>query len=517
MKSYFRFLLLISLFIIAGSPTFASGDAKVQTNNNQTSALISPKREFRGAWIQCVNGQFLGMGTQVMQDDLTRQLDILQSDGINVIIFQVRPECDALYNSPYEPWSRFLTGAQGQAPSPYWDPLDWMIKECHKRGMELHAWINPYRARTKTTNALAPNHIAVRSPHLVFEYDNLLILDPGIPENRTYICNIVKDIVGHYDVDGLHIDDYFYPYPVAGLEIPDGETFKKYNHGMTNIHDWRRDNVNKFIKEVGEAIHKIKPWVKFGVSPFGIYRNKKEDPNGSNTNGLTNYDGLYADVLLWVKNGWIDYNVPQIYWQIGHKTADYKELITWWNSHAAERPLIIGEDVERTVQYPDPANSNNNQQFAKMTLERTLPNVKGSCQWYSRVVVNDIGQYGTMLRNVYFKRPALQPEMKWLSKKAPKAPKKVKVIWMEDDGLVLCWTAPKAGKDWATKATEYAIYKFRKGEKIDVNDFSHFVGKTTGTFWKLPYKDGKETFIYAVTALNRIHNESKPSKATVKF
>ena len=154
MKSYFRFLLLISLFIIAGSPTFASGDAKVQTNNNQTSALISPKREFRGAWIQCVNGQFLGMGTQVMQDDLTRQLDILQSDGINVIIFQVRPECDALYNSPYEPWSRFLTGAQGQAPSPYWDPLDWMIKECHKRGMELHAWINPYRARTKTTKVL---------------------------------------------------------------------------------------------------------------------------------------------------------------------------------------------------------------------------------------------------------------------------------------------------------------------------------------------------------------------------
>ncbi|MCQ2128701.1 MAG: family 10 glycosylhydrolase [Bacteroidaceae bacterium] len=517
MKTFKEILLVLSLFLFIGSFESEANEASTQENSGQLGVFSSPKREFRGAWIQCVNGQFQGMGTQAMQADLTNHLDVLQRDGINVIIFQVRPECDALYNSPYEPWSKFLTGVQGQAPNPYWDPLEWMVRECHKRGMELHAWINPYRAKTKTTTVLADSHIAKRAPQLAFEYDDLLILDPGIPENRVYICNIVKDIVSHYDVDGLHIDDYFYPYPVAGLEIPDQATFQKYSRGFTNIRDWRRDNVNLFIKELGEAVHKTKPWVKFGVSPFGIYRNKKEDPDGSNTNGLTNYDGLYADVLLWVKNGWVDYNVPQIYWQIGHPTADYKELITWWNSHAPNRPLIIGEDVERTVKYADLSNPNMNQQYAKMQLERSLPNVQGSCQWYSRVVVNDLGQYGTNLRNVYFKTPSLQPEMKWLSKKAPKAPRKLKVIWMEDDGLVLFWTAPKASKDWATRATEYLVYKFEKGEKIDVTNFSHLVGKTTNTFWRLPYKDGTKKHVYVVTALNRIHNESQPAKKVVKY
>lgn len=517
MKYYVHLLLFLSMFMFAGSLGLDANAESPQDDNTQVAALTSPKREFRGAWIQCVNGQFLGMGTEKMQADLTHQLDVLQQDGINVIIFQVRPECDALYNSPYEPWSRFLTGEQGKAPTPYWDPLDWMVRECHKRGMEIHAWINPYRAKTKTTSVLADNHIARRKPQLTFEYDDLILLDPGIPENRTYICNIVKDIVSHYDIDGLHIDDYFYPYPVAGKEIPDQLTYQKYSRGIKNINDWRRSNVNIFIKELGEAIHNTKPWVKFGVSPFGIYLNKKDNPIGSNTNGLTNYNELYADVLLWVKNGWIDYNVPQIYWQIGHPTADYKELITWWSTHATNRPLIIGEDVERTVKYSDLNNPNMNQQFAKMQLERTMPNVQGSCLWYSRVVVNDIGQYGTQLKNVYFKKPSLQPEMKWLSKKAPKAPRKLKVIWMDDDGLVLFWTAPKAKKDWATKATEYCVYRFKKGEKIDVNDTSHFVGKTNGTFWRLPYKDGKEKYVYAVTALNRIHNESKPAKLTVKY
>ena len=165
------------------------------------------KREMRGAWIQCVNGQFQGLGTAKMQQTLTYQLDELKKDGVNVIIFQVRPECDALYESKLEPWSRFLTGTQGMAPSPYWDPLKWMITECHKRGMELHAWINPYRAKTKGTRQLSPKHIAVRKPMNCFAYDELFILNPGIPENRDYICEVAKDIVSRYDVDGIHMDD----------------------------------------------------------------------------------------------------------------------------------------------------------------------------------------------------------------------------------------------------------------------------------------------------------------------
>ena len=300
------------------------------------------KREFRGAWIQAVNGQFIGMSTDQMKQTLSYQLDELWKDGVNAVIFQVRPECDALYKSDIEPWSRFLTSEQGRAPQPYWDPLQWMIDECHKRGMELHAWINPYRAKTKTTKTLASNHIAVKRPDLCFEYDGLYLLNPGCEESMKYICRVVDDIVKRYDIDGLHIDDYFYPYPAAGQVINDQAQYAKNKKGFNNIADWRRDNVNVFVKMLSKTIHDRKPWVKFGVSPFGIYRNKKSDPNlGSETNGTQNYDDLYADVLLWVNNGWIDYCVPQIYWEIGNKAADYKTLITWWNKHASNRPLYI--------------------------------------------------------------------------------------------------------------------------------------------------------------------------------
>ena len=274
------------------------------------------KREMRGAWIQCVNGQFQGLGKQKMQSTLTYQLDELQKDGVNVIIFQVRPECDALYESKLEPWSRFLTGQQGIAPKPYWDPLQWMIVECHKRGMELHAWINPYRAKTKGTRQLAANHIAALKPMNCFAYDGQFILNPGIPENRDYICQVVKDIVARYDVDGLHMDDYFYPYPVKGESIPDDELFLDHSNGIKDHGDWRRYNVNLFIEQVYKTVHETKPWVKVGISPFGIYRNRKSSNIGSNTNGTQNYDDLYADVLMWVNNGWLDYCVPQIYWEL---------------------------------------------------------------------------------------------------------------------------------------------------------------------------------------------------------
>ena len=336
-----------------------------------------PKREMRGAWIQCVNGQFQGMGTQKMQQTLSYQLDELQKDGVNTIIFQVRPECDALYESGIEPWSRFLTGRQGQAPSPYWDPLRWMIDQCHRRGMELHAWINPYRARTKSTTLLASNHIAKRKPQNCFEYDGLTILNPGIPENRDYICEVARDIVIRYDVDGIHMDDYFYPYPAAGQTIPDDAQYRQYSNGIRDRGDWRRYNVNLFIEQFYKTVHEAKPWVKVGISPFGIYRNKRSSNIGSNTNGLQNYDDLYADVLLWVNNGWLDYCVPQIYWEIGNKAADYDTLIHWWNQYAGKRPLIIGEDVERTVKATDPKNPSQHQQQAKHQLHRQMENVKG--------------------------------------------------------------------------------------------------------------------------------------------
>lgn len=468
------------------------------------------KREFRGAWIQCVNGQFLGMSTQAMQSTLTYQLDELQKQGVNAIIFQVRPECDALYASSMEPWSRFLTGTQGVAPKPYWDPLQWMVDQCHKRGMELHAWINPYRAKTKGTNELSRNHVAIRHPEWVFAYDGQLILNPGIPECREYICKVVDDIVRRYDIDGLHIDDYFYPYPVAGQKIDDSRQYQANNNGIKNIGDWRRYNVNLFIQQLHNSISSVKPWVKFGVSPFGIYRNKKNSPIGSETNGLQNYDDLYADVLMWVNNGWVDYVVPQLYWEIGHKAADYETLIKWWNVHTSKRPLYIGEDIERTVKKADLNNPKINQMPAKFKLHSEMRNVKGTVLWYAKAAVDNIGNYGKTLRNVYWRYPALQPTMPFIDGDAPKKVRKMKVINMPE-GKVLFWTAPK-GKGWEDEAVKYVVYRFASGERIDIDNPAKIVAITTNTFYDI--KELEKT-TYVVTALDRMGNESKGKKKKI--
>ncbi len=492
-----------TLFLIVLLFSFLS----LWADNNQ-------KREFRGAWIQCVNGQFMGMSTQDMQRQLSSQLDKLKKDGVNAIIFQVRPECDALYESKLEPWSRFLTGRQGLAPSPYWDPLEWMVNECHKRGMEIHAWINPFRAKVKTTQELSKNHITIRHPEMYFPYDGQYILDPALPECRDYICKVAKDIVDRYDIDGFHIDDYFYPYPVAGVTINDDKSFSTYGKGYSSRGDFRRDNVNKFIKQLSETIHKEKPWVKFGVSPFGIYRNKRNDPTlGSNTNGLQNYDDLYADVLLWVNNGWVDYCVPQLYWEIGNSVADYDGLIRWWNNHAGNRNLYIGEDVERTVKYPDVNNKNINQMRAKFNLHSLMPYVNGTVLWYAKAVADDVGNYGTLLGKNYWKYPALPPLMPYIDGKAPKAVSKLKILSMNGK-QVLFWKAPK-GKSWKDEAVKYVVYRFEKKEKMNIDDPSKIVSITQNTFYEIPAsadKKERKKYYYAVTALDRMSNESQPKK-----
>lgn len=480
------------------------------------SVQASNKREFRGAWMQCVNGIYLGKSTSEIQQMLTQQLDALQKDGVNAIIFQVRGECDALYQSDIEPWSRYLTGVQGQAPNPYWDPLAWMITECHKRGMELHAWINPYRARMKSPTRLAPNHILNTHPERAFEYGGLYVLNPGLKENRDYILSVVDDIVKRYDVDGVHIDDYFYPYPESGLTIPDDSLFAADNNGLQNKGDWRRYNVDLFIKEMGEHIHKLKPWVKFGVSPFGIYRNKKSDPlNGSDTNGLQDYDDLYADVLKWVNNGWVDYCVPQLYWKIGNKVADYQTLICWWNQKASHRPLYIGENVMTTVESQDIQNPQVHQMAAKHRLHQENQNVDGSVLWYAQAVTQNPGNYETILRQDYWKNPALPPAMPFLDNKAPKKPRKVKSVWTAD-GYMLFWSAPKA-KRWGDNVSRYVVYCFNKGEKINLDDSSKIRTITSNTYFQLPYSDGKNRSTYVVTALDRVGNESSGKAKRVKL
>ncbi len=482
-----------------------------------TAQNLLPKREFRGAWIQIINGQFEGMSRDQMQANLTHQLNVLQQCGINAIMFQVRGEADAMYASPYEPWSRFLTGRQGTAPNPYWDPLAWMITECHKRGMELHAWINPFRAKTKGTKELALNHPYVKHPERFFEYDGLYLFDPGLNENRRYICQIAADIVRRYDVDGIHMDDYFYPYPVAGMTIPDQATYITHKNGIDNVDDWRRYNVNLFMEMMHDSIRAVKPWVKFGVSPFGIYHNVQPGSNipGSNTRGLQNYDNLYADVLYWINKGWVDYNIPQIYWEIGHKAADYEELIKWWSRFAGGRPLFIGQDVERTVRAADLKNPQRNQMSAKFGLQRSLRGIQGSCLWYSAAVVRNEGNYATALQKNYHRTPALQPLFPFIDDEAPGKPRKLKTMWMPN-GYYLFWTAPKGTQEMDV-ARNYVVYRFEQGERIDLFNPEHIVAITPQTFYRLPYENGRKKAVYVVTALDRLQNESKAVKKKVKL
>ena len=498
-----KLILLLALFLATGV------GAQIQQQSPY------PKREFRGAWIQAVNGQFRGIPTEKLKQTLIDQLNSLQGAGINAIIFHVRPEADALYASQLEPWSRFLTGVQGQAPSPYWDPMQFMIDECHKRGMEFHAWINPYRVKTSLKSELSPNHLYNIHPEWFVTYNNQLFFDPALPESRRHICMVVADIVSRYDVDAIHMDDYFYPYPAKGMDFPDDASFARYGGGFTNRADWRRSNVNILIQKIHETIRGLKPWVKFGISPFGIYRNEKNDPLGSKTNGLQNYDDLYADVLLWARNGWVDYNIPQIYWQIGHPVADYETLVKWWAKNTENRPLFIGQSVMNTIQNADPKNPSMNQLPRKMALERAYQTIGGSCQWPASAVVENAGKYRDALVQEYHKYPALVPVFDFMDDKAPGKVRKVKKVWTED-GYMLFWTPPKA-KDEMDRAVQYVVYRFGDKEKVNIDDASHIVAVTRNNFYKLPYKDGKNKYRYVVTALDRLHNESKSVSKKVKL
>ena len=499
----------LSLILLLWLPLLAGAQELWQ------ASPLHPKRESRGAWIQAVNGQFRGMPADRMKQTLVSQLDVLQAAGINAIIFQVRPEADALYASQHEPWSRFLTGVQGQAPTPYWDPMQFMIEECHKRNMEFHAWINPYRVKTSLKNELAPTHLFRQHPEWFVTYGDQLYFDPALPESRNHICQVVTDIVSRYDVDAIHMDDYFYPYPIPGEEFPDDASFARYGGGFTDRGEWRRSNVNVLIKKIHETVRALKPWVKFGISPFGIYRNEASDPLGSKTRGLQNYDDLYADVLLWARKGWIDYNIPQLYWHVGHPAADYGVLVDWWAKHTENRPLFIGQSIPNTVQNADPEHPDTHQLSLKMKLQRSYQSIGGSCQWYAAALAEDMGRYRSLLSATYHKYPALPPVFDFMDNKAPEKVRKLKPVWTSD-GYILFWTAPKY-KEEMDRAVRYVVYRFGPKEKTDLEDPSHIVAITTDCFLKLPYEDGKTKYRYVVTALDRLHNESKAVEKKVKL
>ena len=365
---------------------------------------------FRGAWIATVanidwpSAEAVG-NDSLQQEEMTFLLDSLQAIGINAIIFQVRPTADALYKSEYEPSSHWLTGTQGDSLT--WDPLQWTIEQAHARKMEVHVWLNPYRVNlAKTdTSMISADHIWRKHPEWFWEYNKQWYFDPGLDVTREWICTIVQDIISRYDVQAIHMDDYFYPYPVGGKAIPDAATFAKYPRGFEDIREWRRNNVNLAIQDISATIRECKDSVQFGISPFGVWRNASVDSTGSATQaGITNYDDLYADIRLWIREGWIDYVLPQLYWEIGKKAADYEVLAHWWANEVrgTNCKLYIGMAPYRLENAsPKTPWGVGNEIGRQMQLNRAIPEISGECFYSTRPLLRNPRGVCDTIRLIY--------------------------------------------------------------------------------------------------------------------
>jgi uncharacterized lipoprotein YddW (UPF0748 family) len=381
-----------------------------------TLVIVAQARpEFRGVWVATVDnidwpskGNFNSDSQRV---EFIKLLDMHQRNGMNAMIVQIRPCTDAFYPSQYEPWSEWLTGVQGQPPFPYYDPLEFMINETHKRNMVFHAWMNPYRAVFNIDQStISATHITRLHPEWFLTYGNTKYFDPGNKEGQQYVTNLVKDVVSRYKVDAIHFDDYFYPYQIAGKEFPDDSTYRIYGNGLSKS-DWRRSNTDSIIAMLSRTIKKENSKCQFGISPFGVWRNTEKDPvNGSNTNGaISNYDNLYADILLWLKSNWIDYIAPQLYWEIGHKKAPYELLLNWWSKHSYGKHCYVGLGIYK-------ANSNaawrdNKQLTRQIELLRNTTGVQGMIFFSSKSFENNPKGWSDSLRTNYFKEPAAIPSM----------------------------------------------------------------------------------------------------------
>ena len=511
-------VVLLTCFLLGN--TFGSIAVNAAGNSAsqaaQTVGTMAKSDEYKAFWFSyydydAYRTKYKKRNASTFKKYFTKVVKKGKSLGMNCIIVHVRPFGDAMYKSKYFPWSKCISGKQGKNPG--FDPLKIMTSVAHANGMKIEAWINPYRVKTSLKNQLAPTHIYHEHPEWFVTYGDQIYFDPALPESREHICKIVSDIVSRYDVDAIHMDDYFYPYPIAGSEFPDENSYARYGNGMDRG-DWRRENVNALIKELHEIIKSRKPWVRFGISPFGIYRNQKSDPDGSATNGLQNYDQLYADVLLWTRNGWVDYMLPQLYWEIGHQAACVETLIYWWNNHANGRHLYIGQDVARTMNATD-VNPIYTQLNHKMQLSRYLDHVGGNCFWPGYSLLENYKGIADDLKGYYHAVPSLIPAYTFIDSKAPDEVKGLKAKWTPE-GYELQWKRKKTD-DEMQKQIYFCVYRFAPSEDICLCDASHLVAVTRDTKFLLPYKHGTRQYVYVVTAVDRMHNESKGKIKKVKL
>jgi uncharacterized lipoprotein YddW (UPF0748 family) len=471
-----------------------------------------PKTEMRAVWIATVNNidwpSKPGLTTEEQKKEMTTLLDIFTSYNLNTVIFQVRPAADAFYPSAIEPWSWWLTGEQGKAPEPVYDPLAFMIGECRKRGLDIHVWLNPYRAVTDTANIVSANHITNIHPEWFLTYGKTVYFDPGLPQTSDHVSRVVGDIVRRYDIDAVHMDDYFYPYRIAGKEFPDDSSFSKYPNGFNpgDKENWRRENVNRIIRQISDTIKKIKPWVEFGISPFGVWRNRDKDALGSDTKaGQTNYDDLYADILLWQKQGWIDYVVPQIYWHIGFDVADYEVLSDWWSRNTYGCRLYIGQAPYRINSKAAAREWRSSAQIIRQVqMNRTIPLVSGSVYFSAKVLKANPLHLKEKLTRVLYRYPALPPSNKKIDPLFPDLPAETELT-LKGDSICFSWTGGENTK-------KFVIYKLRKNKPADLNDPANIFHVTSDTMFSAPArrKNDPGRYYYMVSSVSRTNIESDP-------
>jgi uncharacterized lipoprotein YddW (UPF0748 family) len=487
---------------------------------NAQEKIVYPKNEFRAVWIATVaNIDWPKTNTDAVEKQKTDFIEILDTYkklNYNAVIVQIRSSGEAFYPTDLAPWSRYLTGKEGKAPSPYYDPLEWMITEAHARGFELHAWLNPYRATMDTkTEHLSPNHDYKKHTNWMIKHGETgkekFYYDPGLPEVQDHLVKIVLEVVDKYDVDAIHFDDYFYPYRVAGKTFNDKASYDKYNNGL-KIEDWRRANVDTLVKRVSHTIKDCKPWVQFGISPFGVWRNKSADPKGSDTDaGQTNYDDLYADPMVWMENKWIDYIVPQLYWSLGHPKVSYSKLLKWWSENSKNTAIYIGNGTYKVNNDSD-KNWNNPYEISnQIDITRTYKNVQGNAFFSAKWLINKNLNVAQLLKENQYKYPALPyvvPNLKHIVVDSPA------LSTFVQDNINASFTFKYPLN---SKIRYIMVYRAKRASKIDINDPSQIIDKITlGTnndliLVTIPTQKDKENSSYAFTYVDYYGNESSPT------
>jgi len=478
-----------------GTKTIPAKEEKKPAEEKIIVSLPQVNREFRAAWIASVANinwpSKKDLSTEEQKAEAIHILDQLKDNNFNAVIFQARPSADALYDSPYEPWSYFLTGETGKAPSPYYDPLEFWIEEAHKRGLELHVWLNPYRAHHTNGGKITSESMVNKMPDCIVKLQNgMYWFDPAKKETQDHVSRIVMDIVKRYDIDGIHFDDYFYPYASynGGTDFPDQASWRIYQNsgGTLTKADWRRENVNKFIERIYHEIKAEKNYVKFGISPFGIW--KPGFPNG--VSGMSQYDELYADAKLWLNKGWIDYFTPQLYWPVDAPKQNFTSLLNWWESeNTYKRHLWPGLN---TVEIKSADKSSEIIRQIEITRQ-LVPNSAGVAHW-SMAGLNPSMLYS--LKSGPYKEKALVPKSPWLTP-----------LISEKPNLVLLDEQNNIQVNWMLKNTQnvshWLLYK-RYGETWETEILD---SKTTvQTLQK--HKDGKKLDMVVIQAVDRLGNES---------